>query len=255
MIITLYKNKGEKSDCSNYHGITLLSIAGKIPARVLLNRLVPTIAKDILPETQCGFRSNRGTTDMVFLQVQEKCREQNKGLYISFVDSTKAFNTVNRKALWHILQRLDCPPKFLHMTKLLHEDQMGRVRLGNDLSRPFEIRNGVKQGYVLAPTLLSIFFSTMLIHAFSDETDRDEIYIRYRLDGSLFHLRRLKSVTKTSQTLVRELLFVDDAALVAHTETALQRLVSCFAEATKIFGLVVSIKKTEVLYQPSPTKA
>ena len=74
IIITL--NKGEKSDCSNYRGITLLSIAGKILARLLLNRLVPTIAEDHLPETQCGFRANRGTTDIVFIlrQLQEKRR-------------------------------------------------------------------------------------------------------------------------------------------------------------------------------------
>ena len=40
-------SKGEKSVCSNYQGITLLSIAGKILARVLLNRLIPTIAQEI----------------------------------------------------------------------------------------------------------------------------------------------------------------------------------------------------------------
>ena len=58
IIVTLYKNKGEKSDCSNYQGITLFSIAGKILARILLNRLVPTITEDHLSETQCGFRAN-----------------------------------------------------------------------------------------------------------------------------------------------------------------------------------------------------
>ena len=48
VIVSLYKNKGEKSDCSNYLGVTLLSIAGKILARVFLNRLIPTIAQETL---------------------------------------------------------------------------------------------------------------------------------------------------------------------------------------------------------------
>ena len=76
VIISLYKNKGEKSDCSNYQGITLLSIAGKILARVLLNRLIPTIAQKNTPESQCGFRFNRGTVDMILVlrQIQEKRR-------------------------------------------------------------------------------------------------------------------------------------------------------------------------------------
>ena len=41
VVVSLYKNKGEKSDCSNYRGFTLLSIAGSILARVLLNILIP----------------------------------------------------------------------------------------------------------------------------------------------------------------------------------------------------------------------
>lgn len=49
-IVTLYKNKGERSDCNNYKGIYLLSIIGKVFARVVLNRL-QIIAERIYPES------------------------------------------------------------------------------------------------------------------------------------------------------------------------------------------------------------
>ena len=67
-----------------------------------------------MPESQCGFRSNRGTVNMIFIlrQIQEKCREQNMGLYAAFVDLTKAFDTVSCDGLWKILARHGCPPKF-----------------------------------------------------------------------------------------------------------------------------------------------
>lgn len=101
---------------------------------------------------------------MVFVlcQLQEKCREQNKGLYATAVDLTKAFDTVNRTGLWLILERLGCPPKFLQMVIQLHENQRGQIRLNGNLSEPFPISNGEKQGCVLATTLFSIFFSMML---------------------------------------------------------------------------------------------
>ena len=165
--LALYKNKGEKSDCSNYRGITLLSIAGKILARVLLNRLIPTIAQGNKLESQCGFRSNRGTVNMIFVlrQIQEKCREQNMGLCAAFVDLTKAFDSISRDGLWKILVRLGCPPKFFTILRQLHEGQQGQVKHNGSLSGSFPISNGVKQGCVLAPTLFTIFFSTMLREA------------------------------------------------------------------------------------------
>ena len=48
---------------------------------------------------------------MIFVlrQIQEKCREQNMGLYAVIVDLTKAFDTVSRDGLWKILARLGCP--------------------------------------------------------------------------------------------------------------------------------------------------
>ena len=80
---------------------TLLSIAGKVLARLLLKMLVPSIAQEHLAESQWGFRANRSTKDMAFAlrQLQEKCREQNMGFYATFANLTKAFDTVSRKGL------------------------------------------------------------------------------------------------------------------------------------------------------------
>ena len=101
-IIHLFKRKGNPQVCDNHRGISLLSVAGKILARVLLNRLNEHLERSgLLPESQCGFRKNRGTIDMIFTarQLQEKCKEQNVDLYMTFVDLTKAFDTVSRKGL------------------------------------------------------------------------------------------------------------------------------------------------------------
>ena len=211
-------------------------------------------AEEILPESQCGFRVNRGTIDMVLFlrQLQEKCREQNMGLYATFIDLTKAFDTVIRTGLWLMLERLGCPPKFLQMVIQLHENQRGQVRLNGDLSEPLPISNGVKQGCVLEPTLFSIFFSMMLKQATKDLDDDEGVYVRYDLDGSLFNLRRLQAHTKTQVRLIQDFLFEDDADLVAHTERALQRVTSCFADASRLFVPEVSLKNTEVLHQPTP---
>ncbi|XP_066285793.1 uncharacterized protein [Branchiostoma lanceolatum] len=86
-----------------------------ILARVILDRLIPTVTEENLPESQCGFRAKRGTTDMTFVlrQIQEKFREQNMGLYAAFIDLTKTFDTVSRDGMWRILARLGCPPKLL----------------------------------------------------------------------------------------------------------------------------------------------
>ena len=247
-IVTLYKNKGDRSDCNNYRGISLLSITGKAFARVVLNRL-QKLAERVYPESQCGFRSARSTIDMVFSvrQLQEKCREQRRPLYLAFIDLTKAFDLVSRSGLFSLLQKVGCPPKLLGMITSFHDNMKGTVQYNGSSSDSFPISNGVKQGCVLAPTLFGIFFSLLLHHAFG--SSEDGIYLHTRSDGNLFNLSRLKAKSKVRSVLIRELLFADDAALAAHSEETLQRLITSFADACKEFGLCISLKKTEVMGQ------
>ena len=251
-IVHIYKRKGNKRSCDNHRGISLLSIAGKILARVLLNRLLEHLEQGHLPESQCGFRAGRGTIDMVFAarQLQEKSIEQQQDLYMTFVDLTKAFDTVSREGLWKIMSKFGCPYKFVKIVRQFHEGMMARVLDDGGVSDAFPVTNGVKQGCVLAPTLFSLMFSAMLMDAFREETPG--IPIRYRSDGKLFNARRLKAVTKVKETVIRDLLFADDCALNATNEGEMQQEMDSFSSACDNFGLTISTKKTEVLHQPAP---
>ena len=55
-IVTLYKNKGDKGNCHNYHSISLLNIISRFFAKVVLMKL-RVLAERIYPESQCGFRA------------------------------------------------------------------------------------------------------------------------------------------------------------------------------------------------------
>ena len=119
-IIHLFKRKGNPQIYDSHRSISLLSIAGKLLARVLLNRFNEHLEQSgLLPESQCGFRKDRGTVDMIFTarQLQEKCQEQNVDLYMTFVDLTKAFDTVSREGLWKIMAKFDCPAKLIAMVR------------------------------------------------------------------------------------------------------------------------------------------
>ena len=222
-IVVLFKNKGARTDCGNYRGISLLSIAGKILARILLNRLVGNISENNLPEAQCGFRPGRSTTDMVFAvrQVQEKCIEQQMDLYAVFIGLTKAFDTVNREALWLILNKLGCPRKFSTLVRLFHDNMKGQVLSNRDFTNSFDISNGVKQGCVLAPMLFNLFFTQVLHHAVKNMNLG--VHIRCRTDRFLFDLRRMSGKTKTKEKLILEALFADDYVLMVHTKKTISK--------------------------------
>jgi hypothetical protein len=75
-------------------------------------------------------------------------------------------------------------------------------------SAPFTIANGTKQGCVLAPLLISIHLSMMLLVAFKDCDLGVPILIW--IDGSIFNLRQLQACTKVFAAVIRDLLFADD---------------------------------------------
>nr|VZI51122.1 unnamed protein product [Spirometra erinaceieuropaei] len=241
-IVHLYKRKGNRQVCDNHRGISLLNIAGKIFARILLNRLNNHLEQGLLPESQCGFRRHRGTTDMIFAarQLQEKCQEMRTHLYSTFVDLTKAFDTVNREGLWKIMQKFGCPERFIQMVRQLHDGMMARVTDNGAVSEAFAVTNG----------------SYVLCHADGRLPGRTPgIRIAYRTDGHLLNQRRMHFQSRVSKTTVHELLFADDCALNTTSEEEMQRSMDLFSAACENFGLVINTQKTVVMHQPPPNSA
>jgi len=95
IIVTLYKGKGPKADCSNYRPITLLSIPGKVFAHVLLTRIQLLLDRTRRPH-QSGFTAGRSTVDAILALhlLSELHREFDRPLHVAYLDIKAAFDSV-----------------------------------------------------------------------------------------------------------------------------------------------------------------
>ena len=78
-------------------------------------------------------------------RLQEKCIEQDRPLYMVFVDFSKAFDTHGRTGLWQILRKYGCPEKFTSMIEALHTGMMANISVGGEVWESFSVTNGVKE--------------------------------------------------------------------------------------------------------------
>uniref|UniRef100_A0A8D9E6N4 Craniofacial development protein 2 n=1 Tax=Cacopsylla melanoneura TaxID=428564 RepID=A0A8D9E6N4_9HEMI len=246
IVVPLHK-KGNKAKCDNYRGISLLSVPGKVLSKVLCNRLSPFL-ETCFSDSQCGFRTERSTVDMIFAtrQLVEKTLEQNTELCMAFIDIRKAFDSVNRRALFNILEQLHCPPNAITILRKLHENTHAAVRVDGEEGPSFEVRTGVRQGCVLAPLLFLVYIQ--IIVAILRLQHHEGVEIIYRADSDMFSRRGLKSQTKVSCSKMAELMFADDCAVVEKTPQALQAAVNIFSQAANSLGLKVNEDKTEVMF-------
>jgi hypothetical protein len=117
IILPIYK-KGDKTDCNNYQGISLLSTAYKILSNILLARLTLYV-NEIIGDHQCGFCHNRSTMDHIFYiwQILEKKWEYNGMVHQLFIDFKKAYDSVKREVLYSILLVFGIPKKLVRLIK------------------------------------------------------------------------------------------------------------------------------------------
>jgi hypothetical protein len=97
IVVPIHK-RGDKTDCSNYRGISFLSTSHKILSNILLARLSP-YADEIMGDNQCGFRRKRSTTDQIsyIQQILEEEWEYNGTVLQFFIHFKSAYDSVRRE--------------------------------------------------------------------------------------------------------------------------------------------------------------
>src|SRR5678815_4862183 len=123
VIVPLYKDKGDKGNCRNYRGISVLSVVGKIYAGILVER-VRQVTEGLIGKEQGAFRNCRGCVDQIFtLKLMiEKMREKKNKFYLGFMDLQQAYDRINREALWQVLVIYGVGGRLLNGIKSMYKD-------------------------------------------------------------------------------------------------------------------------------------
>ena len=111
-------SKIDPSNVNNWRGITVLSVSSKIFNRVIYNRLIIELDRMIRKE-QAGFRPNRSCVDQIcsLRIIIEQSIEFQSPLFIVFIDYQKAFDSINREAIWRALTNRGVPEKIVNLIK------------------------------------------------------------------------------------------------------------------------------------------
>ena len=115
---------------------------------------------------------------------------------MSFVGLTKAYDSVNRKALIAILKEYGVPQGLADLVQELHVGTWCQVRADGSVSPSFEVKSGVRQGCVLSLLLFNCFMDKVL----REVMVRLEggLHIDYTIGGELFLTYRDQTAFITS---------------------------------------------------------
>ena len=226
LIIKLPK-KGDLRECSNYRGIMLLSVPGKVFNRILLERIKKAVDPE-LRDQQAGFRRNRSCADQIATLriIVEQSLEWNSPLYVNFIDYEKAFDSVDRETLWKLLRHYGVPEKITNLIRCIYQDMSCKVNHAGQLSESFEVKTGVRQGCLLSPFLFLLVIDWIM---------------KTTTAG------RNNGIQWTLTTQLDDLDFADDLALLSHNCRQMQEKTSLLETTSARTGLKIHKKKTEVM--------
>ena len=159
-VITPVYKKGDPKIASNYRGITLVSCLSKLFTTVLNKRLEKYCnSHHTITDAQFGFRKGCSTVDAIFIlnSIVQKYLNENKRLYVVFVDMFKCFDSIYHNALYFKLFKTGINGKMLRIIRDMYSNLKSCVKICNTYSDFFEYTVGLRQGEVISPIPFSLF--------------------------------------------------------------------------------------------------
>ena len=137
------------------------------------------------------------------------------------MDLQKAYDTVNRDALWEVLRKsFNIPDKIIRIIKALHSGSVGVIRDEGKLSEKFPYNVGVKQEDVLAPILFNMYLDAVIKVALKLHPDKG-IQLDYTNNAPLMQNSRHKL---ERCTIVQNLAYAGDIMLTcSNIESSMRR--------------------------------
>ena len=213
-LLNLYLKKGSVYDPENYRAITLISCLGKVFTAILNARLNEYAERvHLITRSQAGFRKGYSTQDNMFILhcLITLYFSKKKKLFCSFIDFSRAFDTVWRKGLFTKLELNYVHGKFLNIVKSMYNNIKSCVEVNNNLSDYFACNIGVRQGENLSPFLFSIYLN-----------DLEQFFIECNV-SSLQTVGQISSEKINTFLQIFLLFYADDTCVFAESKEDMQR--------------------------------
>ena len=151
-----------------------------------------------------------------------------------FVDFSKAFDSVNRKAMLHILLNYGIPEEIVNAIAIMYDNPSSFVQTLDGSTKEFFTTTEILQGDTLAPYLFAIVVDYLLRQSIDT------------LKSKGIDIMPSKTSREKDKYLT-DLDYADDIALTAMLLQDAQDLLSSLEDASAKVGLFLNAKKTEYM--------
>ena len=245
MLVPIHK-KGDRLDPDNYRGVTLLEVMGKAYVTVLHQRIRRHLCNQLL-DCQKGFRPSSGTTDALYSmrRLIELSRDYSAPLHAAFVDFRKAFDSVNRRTLWRLLQARGVSPKLVSLIEDLYSGCEACTSANGHTSAWFPMSTGVRQGCPMSPTLFNVFmdFMARLVADRCAQRGIQGFRVAFRFGDQL-----VAAPTGGDECMAMlMLLYADDLVLMADSAEGLAAALEVLEGVAAEWGMQMNYPKTKAV--------